>query len=539
MPPLFRSWLVGLALLPLSVSSAFASAATVEQWGIFEVALSGPTNGNPFVDVQFSAKFSLDEMNVEANGFYDGNGMYRVRFMPDKQGQWRYTTRSNVPELNGKSGEFTVATPSTNNHGPVRVRNTYHFAYTDGTPYRPIGTTCYDWAHMVNRVEEMTLASLAASPFNKVRMCVFPKVNPGTTNGLVLYPFEGTPPKTWDHSRLNPKFFQHLEQRVGDLRDRGIEADLILFDPYDKGRWGFDRMPADVDDRYVRYIVSRLSAYHNVWWSLSNEYDFNKNKTESDWDRLFQVVQAVDPYAHLRSIHNGTLIYNNTKPWVTHASIQNGSAVEDNGRAELYRDVYRKPIVYDEVKYEGNIARRWGQLSGEEMVFRFWEATVAGTYVTHGETLSNPEHLSWTSEGGRLRGQSPSRLAFLARVLAESPAEGIDPIDKWQDSDMGGQLGEYYLLYFGKQTPTSWAFELYKDRLKDGMKFTVDVIDTWDMTITPVKDEFVTKKKDSYHFVDEKGRAVVLPGKPYMALRVRRVPDPKITVPPPDNTPPE
>ena len=257
---------------------------------------------------------------------------------------------------------------------------------------------------------------------------------------MSLYPFEGTPPKTWDFSRFDPNFFQHLEKRVGDLRDRGIEADLILFDPYDKGRWGFDRMAADVDDRYVRYIVSRLAAYRNVWWSLSNEYDFNKNKTESDWDRLFQVVQAADPYGHLRSIHNGFYIYNNTKPWVTHASIQNGSAVEDNGRAELYRDVYRKPVVYDEVKYEGNIARRWGQLSGEEMVFRFWEATVAGTYVTHGETFIESRTIS---RGRRKAANSMARVPrgwrFWKRCLAESPAEGIDPIDKWQDSNMGGQ----------------------------------------------------------------------------------------------------
>ncbi len=531
--------IASFALLLSPFSFAIGAGATAEQWGLFEVARAGPTNGNPFIDVQLSARFSLDDTNIDVSGFYDGGGMYRVRFMPEKQGRWHYVMRSNVRELNGQNGEFTVTPPSARNHGPVRVQHMYHFAYADSTPFRPIGTTCYNWHHMADALEEETLASLAASPFNKIRMCIFPKHQPQNTNELSLYPFEGTPPKTWDYTRFDPRFFQHLEKRVGDLRDRGIEADLILFDPYDKGRWGFDRMPADVDDRYVRYIASRLAAYRNVWWSLSNEYDFNKQKTEADWDRMFQVLQAADPYVHLRSIHNGFYLYNYTKPWVTHASIQNGSAVEDAGRAELYRDVYRKPIMYDEVKYEGNIARRWGQLSGEEMVFRFWEGTVAGTYVTHGETFTNANHVSWTSEGGILHGQSPPRLEFLSKVLAESPAEGIDPIDKWQDTNMGGQLGEYYLLYFGKQTPTSWPFELYKDRIKDGMRFKVDVIDTWDMTITPVEGEFVTKKKDNYHFVDEKGRAVTLPGKPYMAVRIRHIPDPKTAPPPADTAPPE
>ena len=526
-----------LALLTFPPASALSTDATVEQWGMFEVSFTGPTNGDPFLDVQFSARFSDEATNIDVTGFYDGGGMYRVRFMPDKQGRWSYTTRSNRAELDGKTGAFTVTAPMAGNHGPVRVTNTYHFAYADGTPFRPIGTTSYNWWHMSDDLEEQTLATLAASPFNKIRSCVFPKHSGTNANELALYPFEGTPPKSWDFSRFDPKFFQHLEKRVGDLRDRGIEADVILFDPYDKGRWGFDRMPAEVDDRYVRYIVSRLAAYRNVWWSLANEWDFNKNKTEADWDRLFQVVQASDPYGHLRSIHNGFYIYNHTKPWVTHASIQNGSAVEDPARAELYRDVCRKPIVYDEVKYEGNIARRWGQLSGEEMVFRFWNGAVAGTYVTHGEVLANPKHISWTAEGGRLYGESPPRLAFLAKVLAEGPF--LEPIDKWQDANMAGQLGEYYLLYFGKQTPTSWTFELYKDRIKDGMRFKADVIDTWNMTITPVEGEFVTKKKDNYHFVDEQGRTVPLSGKPYMAVRIRRVPDPTTMPPPPDSTPPD
>lgn len=29
----------------------------------------------------------------------------------------------------------------------MTVRHTYHFGYADGTPYCPVGTTCYAWAH--------------------------------------------------------------------------------------------------------------------------------------------------------------------------------------------------------------------------------------------------------------------------------------------------------------------------------------------------------------------------------------------------------
>lgn len=516
------------AWLALAVALPLRAEQTVEQWGVFELALPGPTNGNPFTDVQFSARFTQGGAGIQANGFYDGDGLYRVRFMPEKQGEWRYETVSRAPELNGKTGEFMVTKPSPGNHGPVHVAHTYHFAYADGTPYEELGTTCYAWVHQPEWLEEETLKTLAAAPFNKLRMCVFPKRYLWNTNEPIFYPFEGVPTTHWDFTRFNPEFFRHFEQRILDLQKLGIEADIILFHPYDGGHWGFDRMPADADDRYLHYVVARFAAYRNVWWSLANEWDFMKEKKESDFVRFGEMVSHDDPYHHLLSIHNGSKIFNDTLPFITHASIQNGSAVEDPGRAELYRDVYRKPVVYDEVKYEGNIQSRWGQLSAEELVFRFWNATVAGTYCGHGETYQSDDQILWWSKGGVLKGQSPVRLAFLKKVLDDAPPEGIDPIDKWQEPEYGGQPGKYYLIYLGKQTPTNWDFEIPKPPLgklqsADGMKFTVDVLDTWNMTVTRVPGEFTLKKKDSYFYGDKDGRSVPLPGRPYMAIRIQRV----------------
>jgi hypothetical protein len=195
--------------------------------------------------------------------------------------------------------------------------------------------------------------------------------------------------------------------------------------------------------------------------------------------------------------------------------------VEDPGRAELYRDVYRKPIVYDEVKYEGNIAKRWGHLSGEELVFRFWNATVAGTYATHGEMFANQDIPAWTYDGGQLQGQSPARLAFLRRILDESPAEGIDPIDKWQETNIGGLPGHYYLIYFGKEKPDSWPVVLPKPNLQDGMQFKAEILDTWNMTSTPVDGLFTLHQKDAYNFADTQDRSITLPGRPWMALCLR------------------
>ena len=512
-----------VACLVAVLAASLARAADCQRWGVMELKFQGPDQGNPFVGVTLAATFTQGATRLEVPGFYDGDGVYRVRFSPPTSGSWSYETRSDAEDLSGKRGAFDVSEASGDNHGPVIVAHKHHFAYTDGSPFKPIGTTCYAWTSQPEELEEQTLRTLAEAPFNKLRMCVFPKRYDWNHNDPPRYAFEGTPPRAWDFSRFNPEFFRHLEKRIEQLGALGIQADLILLHPYDQDRWGFDRMPPDACDHYLRYVVARLSAYRNVWWSLANEWDFDKHKTREDWTRMIGVVADADPYGRLISIHNGYELYDHNHPRLTHASIQNGSAAEDAARAALYRDVYPKPIVLDEVKYEGDIPLRWGNLSAEEMVHRFWEGTVAGCYVTHGECYLADDEVLWWAKGGRLKGSSPPRIAFLKKVLDTSPAEGLDQIDKWQHTNICGQPGEYYLVYFGAEQPSEWDFCLPRHGLEDGMRFRVDVLDTWEMTTTPVEGEFTAKRRTQYLFGDTADRRVDLPGRPWMAVRVTRV----------------
>jgi len=462
--------------MPFALSSfvqAKTNSDTIERWGIFELSLRGPSGGNPFMDVKLSAQFRQNDRVFEPEGFYDGDGVYRIRFMPDALGEWTYITKSNRRELDGKKGKFACIKSSLDNHGPVRVHKTWHFAYADGTPYFQVGTTCYAWVHQGNAMEEQTLATLKNAPFNKMRMCVFPKSYAYNKNEPEFYPFEGKPLKDWDYSRFNPEFFRHFEKRVGDLRDLGIEADIILFHPYD--RWGYSKMDARTDDRYLRYIVARLAAYRNVWWSFANEYDLMKSKTMADWDRFFQIVQKYDPYQNMRGIHNCRGFYDHNKPWVTHASIQSS----DLARGSQWREKYRKPIVYDECKYEGNIPQGWGNITAQELVHRFWLGTVGGCYVGHGETYKHPKDILWWSKGGVLHGQSPARIAFLKKVVEPTPFAEMVPGELSRGNYVLSKAGELYFIYF--TTPTPITLEL-----PGAIPYKVDGIDTWNMTITPL-----------------------------------------------------
>lgn len=499
---------------------------TVERWGVFEACCEGSQTGNPFIDHHIEGKFIGENETVTVDGFYDGDGIYIVRFMPSYEGLYTYEIYGDFSEQSYQ-GEFTVTKAANGNHGPVRVANTYHFTYEDGTPYYSVGTTCYVWELQEESLQKKTLETLKENAFNKIRFCVFPKHYDYNLREPYSYPYIGTPCDSsvltsdnfleyngaaegndWDFSRFNPAYFRHIEECIKRLGDLGIEADLIIMHPYD--RWGFSLMNKEQDDLYWRYVVARFAAYHNVWWSLANEYDILKNKTEEDWERYAKILCEKDPYGHLRSIHNCIPFYDYSKPWVTHCSMQRQDVYKGVEYVDEYREKYKKPIVMDEIAYEGNIQHGWGNISGQELVRRFWEATCRGGYAGHGETYLNDQDILWWSHGGVLHGDSPKRFQFLYKIVTETPGLGLAPIKKgWDEVVCSAEstLGtnDYLLYYYGVKRPGFREF--YFD---DTTTYQVDVIDTWNMTIEN-RGNFTGNFK------------INLPGREYMAIRIKKI----------------
>ncbi|MGB4657844.1 MAG: DUF5605 domain-containing protein [Mobilitalea sp.] len=501
----------------------------VEKWGTFEVTVQGKSDKNPFVDYKIGGTFRSKNEIKKVDGFYDGEGRYMVRFMPSFEEEYEFELEGNFS--NEKyTGQFHVVKPGTNNHGPVHVENTYHFAYEDGKPYYSIGTTCYVWALQAQELQEQTLETLKNSAFNKIRFCVFPKHYDYNFNEPITYPYVGTPcdnsgltkenfygymgkapGNDWDFEQFNPLHFQLFEKRIQDLMELGIEADLIIMHPYD--RWGFSEMSAKQDDLYWNYVIARFSAYRNVWWSLANEYDLLFKKTMEDWERYASIICSKDAYNHLRSIHNCRAFYNYNRPWITHCSLQRQDIYKSTELTEELRISYHKPIVWDEIAYEGNIQHGWGNISGKELIRRFWEAACRGGYAGHGETFMHPQDILWWSHGGTLHGESPDRLKFLSKIMQEIPGFGLKPIqENWDevaatvDSFLNMQKPyNFYLFYYGFNRP---SFRNYY--FDDSSEYKVELLDTWEMTITEIG-KF-------------KGRFTVqMPGKEYMAVRITKI----------------
>ena len=500
---------------------------TVEKWGMYEVSLTGPADGNPFTEQSVTGVFTGKNETVEAAGFYDGEGVYKVRFMPSFEGEYTYETRGSFEGAASK-GSFTVTPPGEGNHGPMRVVNQFHFAYEDTTPYYSVGTTCYAWAHQPEEVHQQTLKELDKGYFNKMRFCVFPKHYIHNFRDPMTFPYEGTPVDNsglceenftykvsfegnhWDFTRFNPEHFRRMERCIVELMERGVEADIIVMHPYD--RWGFSVMTPEQDDLYWNYVAARFSAYRNVWWSLANEYDLLFEKKIADWERYAKILCEKDPYHHLRGIHNCMAFYDHSRPWVTHCSLQRQDLYRHVEYTDEYRTRWGKPIVWDEISYEGNIDMGWGNISGQELTRRFWEASLRGGYAGHGETfVDNGNDILWWSHGGPLHGESPERIRFLHKILCETPGYGLrrgqgsfdETVGVPDGVDFMGPGAGYEIHYYGFGRPS------FRDFNKPEGQWKAEIIDTWEMTVT---DGGVHSGKFR----------IALPGKEYMAVRLIR-----------------
>jgi hypothetical protein len=505
-------FLLCIVILTLFQCTSPDTLHQVEQWGVCDLNFNSPSDGNPYLDNEISATFTNGDISVDVPGFYDGSGNYKIRFSPNKTGVWKYVTKSNVSGLSNQKGSFECVAPGPDNHGPVQVTNTHYLQYEDGTPYFAIGTTAYQWTSVSQTIQEQTLQTLAKAPFNKIRMCVFPKTYIyGNETEPWMYPYQRDGAQN-DFTQPNYEFFRNFDERVAQLLEMGIQADVILFHPYDK--WGYCEMGDEMNNRYVRYMIARLSAYRNVWWSLANEWDVPKIKETINWEEIGTILLNEDLHQRLRGIHNWygseDHFYDHSRPWITHVSAQTSQFYN----AIKWREQYKKPLLLDEMRYEGDVPSGWGNLSGEEMASYFWMAGLSGGYPTHGETIQNDSdttEVRWWAKGGTLIGESPERIAYFKSVIQKAPFQNMQPdlLVNGKAEELNNNIyilsdpGNYYLVYVAN------AGETIEMDLPGNVEYKLEVMDTWNMKV--IDESNIQPGKFSYTSTI-----------PYTALRIQK-----------------
>ena len=451
--------------------------AQVNLYDVFEVVLKGPEDSGLFTEQTVCGVFTGRNESVSVRGFYDGDGNYRIRFMPSYEGRYSFTL--NASFIKGMlSGVFYVAPCERTIHGPVRVNEKYHFAYMDGTPYFPFGTNIQD---LVTTQNSTTLKSLRRASFNKVRF-LFPQ--PGIDGTIVLESLRKT------------------EKWIEVLAGNGLETECVLF--HDLSMYEENDETFSFFTNYISYIMTRFGAYRNIWWSLV-EIDHGTTKEKNLIHRLVETIKNLDPYGHLWTMMNGNRIYGENEYPFTHLSIRGNGSEDIKG----LREKYQCPVIVDELGCEGNYPYEWNSLMAEDLVSRCWKVCMQGGYPGHSEMYISDEDV-WSINGGALEGKSQARLKFLCACINEMPDYNITVretssgyVAAIPEEESGHASCSKYLYYLSNRCPAYQ--DLYID---EDTKFAVDILDTWNMTCT-------FQGVYSGHF------RVELPSRPYMAVLLR------------------
>ena len=85
----------------------------VERWDVLEITVKGPGEGNPFVEQNIEGTFTGKNETITTAGFYDGDGVYKVRFMPSFEGEYTYKTTGSFPEAETQGSFTSPATATT------------------------------------------------------------------------------------------------------------------------------------------------------------------------------------------------------------------------------------------------------------------------------------------------------------------------------------------------------------------------------------------------------------------------------------------
>lgn len=288
--------------------------AGVPKWTMHEFSVTGNTDvENPFRDAALVGQFTAPSGRTKViEGFYDGGKTWRLRFVPDEEGEWSYLLRGEGVDIR-RRGKINCTNATGRGFIRIHPQNPFSFVSDDGTPFFPMGETCYglhDDSPITRELRAAYLQTRRSQHFNFVRMHVggsYERAQKDTT----YWAWGGTPQNP-DLDRFNPVFFRSLDTLLLQMQACGMNAELILLNFYrlpftDTSTW----TPAR-EQRWLRYLMARYSAFDNIFmWTISNEYETHPDGNyrldvpgDIDWVKeTARFIKKNDPYGHLLTVH--------------------------------------------------------------------------------------------------------------------------------------------------------------------------------------------------------------------------------------------
>lgn len=277
----------------------------VERWGRFETdCYNGHHYEDPFRDVTLEAIYTRpDGTEVSFWGFYDGKVRWRLRFMPDQLGTWRYQSRF-TDGSPGPSGRFECVVGDTPGTICAYEHNPIWFGHRDGPSFFMRSLHVGDRFFASNWDSQKRSAFLdwaQEQGYNTLSIASHYLNREVEGRGL-----EWQTPDLWP---LNPSEFRRLEETMDDLERRRFV--IYPFGGFFGQDSDFPRARRD-QELYVRYVLARFAPYWNVLFNVAgpeplvHAQRFGYIMMYDDVCRLGAMIGELDPFGHLVTIHNRT-----------------------------------------------------------------------------------------------------------------------------------------------------------------------------------------------------------------------------------------
>ena len=457
--------LVGVA----SSSSAMGEQATVvERWGMFEVAVSNSkAYANPFTDVALEGTFtSPSGKQIEVSGFYDGGQTWRLRFMPDEIGEWRYEAKF-TDGSPGSAGTFMCIAGKL--RGPLRVRkdNPLWFEHADGAPFylRSFLLWCID------ALDEKTLADtldwLKAQGFNTIDgpHLLFGKPHSGRPRGHAdddgsgRLPWRRNADGSIDFAAFNLTVWQNLDRALRKLEERGM---VILPFSVLGGTNGLPKPPTkELQDLLLRYWVARWGGFWNATYQPVSEWW--EGYSEKEMQEIGRTIKELDGGRHLISVHSiDTGVCNHSlqrADWYSYHTVQDKLENWNPTKYTWFVDLHRrfaKPIGSQECFWEGNRYQKEAGLDMDNMRRGAWVTALCGGQISYADEVVLPRQCERGEEGVfsglglaiKPRGLFYPYLKTLGDFIESLPFWRMTPQPKLSNTGIClAEVGHEYVIY--------------------------------------------------------------------------------------------
>ena len=346
------------AAVTVSKKQRSPTTATVGQWDRFEASIENTRlYSNPYKDVALDVVYTRpDGSKVQSWGFYDGSKTWKIRFMPDVPGLWRYEASFSDAQP-GKNGQFRCV-ESTSIPGMISAdeENPIWFGFKGG-------------AHILVRSFHVGDRFFAENFGDSQRSAFLNWAQQQGYNMLSVASHylnrnaEGRgkswqTPGLWDSDSQQPKAseYRRMELILDNLSDRK----MMIF-PF-AGFFGRDsnypKRPSE-QSLYIQYTLGRIGHYWNILLNVAGPEPLGGRKKflADDIDRLGSEIARLDVFGHPLSVHNRTGDdYFGNKPYISYVTLQ-GPKTTDRAKLSdgLLRNHHRsKPLYAQETLWANN-----------------------------------------------------------------------------------------------------------------------------------------------------------------------------------------